>query len=165
MPSSTSAKGPKLYPSDRLAFRRGTLMSGAHRRRCCKSSLSQASGNSPVNGSGSIGGATSDELEEHVKWAAEWIESSESPTKPHAMLLGQVSRLAAKRLAEGPHASENLILATAVSHVLQCDAGASHLRQSRSPQGEFTPVQSFRAPRQPAAGRPVPPFLVGTSPL
>src|SRR5215212_7202107 len=80
MALSNSATEPKSNPSEKFAVRLRASLFGAHRRSCCASLIPDPSEKPVVHNGGHVGsGATSDEIEEHLKWVAEWIDSSKSP--------------------------------------------------------------------------------------
>jgi hypothetical protein len=138
-------------PSEQLALGLRPSLFGAHRRSCCPSSPSENSGKSSAHGSGGMGlGATSGEVEEHVKWVAEWIERSDSRTDSHPAPLGQVSRAAA------PLVAETLTARNTVVDKVQSDS-SSPLRGDHSPPHAFAPLQPRQASTQWALGStPVP---------
>src|SRR5215218_4982397 len=143
MPSSNSATEPKSNPSEKFAFRLRASLFGAHRRSCCASSIPDPSEKPVVHDGGHVGsGATSDEIEEHLKWVAEWIDSSKSPATSSPLRLGQISGAAASLLAE------DLIAGMAVGERVQRDPGVS-LRDSRAPLREAASLKPFQASRPP----------------
>jgi hypothetical protein len=144
MASSNSATEPKSNPSEKFAFRLRASLFGAHRRSCCASSIPDPSEKPVVHDGGHVGsGATSDEIEEHLKWVAEWIDSSKSPATSSPLRLGQISGAAASLLAENPMAGMT------VGERVQRDPGVS-LRDSRAPLREAAAsLKPFQASRPP----------------
>src|SRR4051812_44472098 len=141
MASSNSATEPKSNRSEKFAFRLRASLFGAHRRSCCASSIPDASEKPVVHDSGRVGsGATSDEIEEHLKWVAEWIDSSKSPATSRPVPLGQISEAAASVLAE------DLITEMTAGERVQRDPSVS-LRDSRAPIREAPPLNPFQANR------------------
>src|SRR5215218_4245054 len=143
MPSSNSATEPKSNPSEKFAFRLRASLFGAHRRSCCASSIPDPSEKPVVHDGGHVGsGATSDEIEEHLKWVAEWIDSSKSSATSRPVPLGQISEAAASVLAE------DLIAGMTAGERVQRDPGVS-LRDSRAPLREAASLKPFQASRPP----------------
>src|SRR5215211_6497384 len=143
MASSNSATEPKSNPSEKFAFRLRASLFGAHRRSCCASSIPGPSEKPVVHDGGHVGsGATSDEIEEHLKWVAEWIDSSKSPATSSPLRLGQISGAAASLLAE------DLIAGMTAGERVQRDPGVS-LRDSRAPVREAASLKPFQASRPP----------------
>src|SRR5215218_4593245 len=143
MPSSNSATEPKSNPSEKFAFRLRASLFGAHRRSCCASSIPDPSEKPVVHDGGHVGsGATSDEIEEHLKWVAEWIDSSKSSATSRPVPLGQISEAAASVLAE------DLIAGMTAGERVQRDPGVS-LRDSRAPVREAASLKPFQASRPP----------------
>src|SRR5215204_5813776 len=140
MASSNSATEPKSNSSEKFAFRLRASLFGAHRRSCCASSIPDPSEKRVVHDGGHVGsGATSDVIEEHLKWVAEWIDSSKSPATSRPVPLGQISEAAALS-AEDPSAGM-----TAGGRV-ERDPGVP-LRDSRAPLREAPPLNPFQASR------------------
>src|SRR5262245_64062373 len=99
MASSTSAGKPKPV---RLPLRLRASTSGALRRSCCKSSVSDAREKAIAYGMPDVGaGATTDGIEQHLKRAVEGPKLSD---KSPPIRLGQVSSTAAALLAPHGHA-------------------------------------------------------------
>jgi hypothetical protein len=161
MASPKSVREPKPNPLGRLAFRPRTSMFGRRQGRCASlpGNVSRRGNPEAVDSDRSVLcdaialGATSGEVEERSKLAAP-TASSDSPTKPRPVRLGQVSDTAARLLAEGLHAHENLIAEVRGSGRVQpaTDVPRSHesappLREFRPPAPDFTPVRPLRARR------------------
>src|SRR5215475_2040867 len=110
MASSTSAGKPK--PA-RLRLRLRVSGSGALRRSCCKSSVSDAREKAVAYGVPDIGaGATTDGIEQHLKGA---VEGPKLSAKSPPIRLGQVSSAAAALLAQRAHAPESPVAGTTSS--------------------------------------------------
>src|SRR5262245_41688548 len=110
MASSTSAGKPKPV---RLPLRLRASTSGALRRSCCKSSVSDAREKAIAYGMPDVGaGATTDGIEQHLKRAVEGPKLSD---KSPPIRLGQVSSAAAALLAQHAHAPESPVAGTTFS--------------------------------------------------
>src|SRR5262247_3842376 len=110
MASSTSAGKPKPV---RLPLRLRVSTSGALRRSCCKSSVSDAREKAVAYGMPDIGaGATTDGIEQHLKRA---VEGPKLSAKSLPIRLGQVSSAAAALLAQHAHAPESPVAGTTSS--------------------------------------------------
>ena len=110
MASSTSAGKPKPV---RLPLRLRVSGSGALRRSCCKSSVSDAREKAVAYGVPDIGaGATTDGIEQHLKGA---VEGPKLSAKSPPIRLGQVSSAAAALLAQRAHAPESPVAGTTSS--------------------------------------------------
>jgi hypothetical protein len=131
MTSSNSATEPKPNPSEKLRVRPLGLLFGAHRRGCCASSLYGATENSEGDSTDVRSGAASDEIAEHLKWATEWTERSETPTATGLVMSGQVSATPAALLGEDIVATETLRTKMTAGEEVERDA-AMKSRDSRS---------------------------------
>src|SRR5262245_40265772 len=110
MASSTSAGKPKPV---RLPLRLRVSGSGALRRSCCKSSVSDAREKAVAYGVPDIGaGATTDGIEQHLKGA---VEGPKLSAKSPPIRLGQVSSAAAALLAQRAHAPASPVAGTTSS--------------------------------------------------
>jgi hypothetical protein len=142
MTPTTSAKQRKSI-SQQLAARISFL--GARRLSCCASVAARTGELSTIH-ENAASDATSDEIDEHLKWAAEWGGSADPTIHPRTVPHGQLSTSAGATSADQFQAFDKAKVGLTTGDELQLEAGLP-LRGEFVPGQPLSPVEVFHVRR------------------